>query len=407
MTTPVFSVDGISACVGVKERVAVFPYPERTLLPWGPNAARDNFRFVSDERTGTLLTIYMNHRQGFVYVENFTLKSVCQRQRMTLVFHLGPLFKILEAASGTLDFKAEDVHEALAMVQVIDEFRECQKCGSALPTCSCSLSLSRASNPMDFSTVQNNLELHCGNFQGFQAFYQFTAAAETANAALGSKFFLEFTKDVDSMVRLKDWSISECIAGAKPWALNFAMPKAGESNAEVEEDLFGYFGDLEGIELLNGGDCGGDDVGNMAVILDEMKRKSKSKGSESGRAGEGSTKKEKLMVKASNEELESPKGVADLGTVVKEEEEKGNGSDKKMSEKMAKMQVRREKNRLAAKRSNLCKKLKNEELRRELKVWKKWQIELREKEGKLRLENSDLRRRVAQGEKEGGDDVDV
>ena len=239
--------------------------------------------------------------------------------------------------------------------------------------------------------MKKNLNSHFGAFQGFETLNLYTSGAQIASAELGARFSVSLGTDPKRTRDLIHWAINDRMVAECPGPLR-QLHALGEPEPE---ELFGLFGNLEAdeeeeepIKLYFNDDAESDSNRNESDMVQRRARKVAPMPSE-----------EDTRARTSEEEFHLGRSAPETPTSSKE------SSDGKSSvvlpreqetpqdqEKREKKRIRIEKNRQAARRSNLSKKLKNEQIRDALKAEKERKDVLLEKESRLRLENSQLRK---------------
>lgn len=428
---PAFSADGVSLGVGVKQRTSATPVSMTGgVHSFLGSIVCDHIRYAMDEEEGATLTTRRNHVEGVVYVEIFKLVSPTQRKRIVLVFQEKEFLQVIYR-EGVHD-QPKRLHDALAMIQVINEYRECQACGIALrPSCCCSFELQKSRHPMDFEAVKKNLFSQFGPFQGIETLNMYTRGTQVASAELGCRISVGLNVDKKLAHSLMKWALCDSVVHSTPNAMRHIMPLTFGSTDEAEADMYGYIGDLDDVEgedvvvrkveryaregeaiefYNNASKRAGLSLENY--LHDYIQEKSKqfpnkviTEGSvvadmddslelRDRRSLDGAQRSSRHTGSSTGIETANGAGCAtsDAG---------GNSADRESiagvsKEKLSKMMQRKEKNREAARRSNMNKKVKNDQLRHDLKTTRAAMIALQEREAALRMENSTLRKMVTE-----------
>lgn len=369
-----------------------------------PDPIREHMRFVGDVQSSDYLIVRHRRNSSNLFLELFQPLSATRRRRTILTFDAAHLRAMLLApdnqvstddlarsestasstgatSAGTTSGSAQcdatqspllptmcktnsdgmlqmvsaySLHDALKLIQIIEEGRDCQRCGPLLkPTCECQVQVNSASHPLDPSATSSSLMRLAGAFHGVEVMLAFVQGAGVASAELGSRFTVNFGREKELLKSLVDWGVRDGLCGVGVQARRFALPAAvARASRHKEMKVYGYFGgDLNNLE----------DEDETAVVR--------------GSAGDGGKSGDAMMA------LED----ADTGTG-----DTGTGDSERVRVK-TKAEVRREKNRLSAMRCNREKKIRSDQLKVQLADARKLLQSLTAKEATLRVDNSRLR----------------
>lgn len=361
LLAPTIILGKFIAGVGVKE--SVNPNPTQGNIC-------DHFRYIGNEELKSYLVI-RSVRPSIAYsasvapekmtlVEHFRLWNPLYRKRVTLGLDTNILHNQIKGCKPSPLL----IHKALKMAQVIKEWKECETCGIAQnPTCKC-IPEQQPQGPFDLSNTKSSLLAQLGAWHGIEDMHVAGKGASAFSGALGARFNFRVAFDPQLAKRLTFWAIQDCVSATTPSPTLFILKPKLDRNIQLENDLIGYFGELE------------DDADTKWVK--EIARKQKRTGN------------------ISSPELLSLEGTDQDKTNEDNSNESTETGDVVLDAKAEKAKLRRQKNRDAARKSNHNKKIQNEKIRNELRTQLKNKARLEEIEAGLRAKNSQLRKLVSE-----------
>lgn len=348
-------------------------------------------RFVRDDSRGVLMFYSEKPNTGLTEIECITHRSTRKRSRVCARFHTDTLRQNLQTKSGTL--VPEELTDALKYLSVFSERRMCPVCVSGgVAECACVLPFKRPSHPLDFRNERSNMALHTGLYEGGCSVRLFSDMHPCVIANLVTHTVITGSLDKDVIARLNRYAVQDRLAMLKTSPTAGILSLGEPTCAEVSDSSVNAHNVTE-IEVwdkvLEGAGTG--------LVPNAPPLNSLALG-------------ESLMIATPNviAPWDEPRGdVRSFGTELsfREDEVSGTGSGgeskvdygKRIAETRVvqgmvdKAERRRQRNREAAAKSNLKRKIRNETLRKNLKEVCKRAEELRERERVLRAENVRLR----------------
>lgn len=371
---PAFSNGSITVGVGTKRKKITTKGALPEVWPYGDGEIKEHLRWVGDSSNGFHLVMRDHAESPFFQMEIFTFTALTRRRRSVFTFHKDKLTAVMSESFDDPQF-IHKVHGCLAMIQVINESKDCQKCGVMLyPKCRCPLPTEDNTNPLDMQAMCTSMLSHFGSFQGVQEFYICTNSARVASAEMGSRFIVNLEENAEAVKQHFAWAINDRMNQLKPTPKHVLMSKY------EKEQLFGYM-----VENLDD-----DDEHRLVRKVPQIKNVE----------DEGDAASEENAGSEDDTCHTTPTLEKNTSNSGQEERRKGKDDLGVSEERVKKMQIRREKNREAARKSNQKKKLLNDQLKAGLKESLSYMEELQVNEAELRVENSKLRRLAAESAQE-------
>lgn len=420
---PSFSVSTISVGFGVQECNAM-SY-EAWAAFGGRSAQRfSHFRYVRDDANAILFIVHPDSENNQIKMEVMAQSSANKRRRTYAVFDRDALQAALHTERGILHPDA--VLPALTMLNTVSENRECPLCPAGT-ACKCKLEMRRPSHPLDFCSLGDNMTTFLGAYEGLSQSSLLSGGTSVLSAKVGSRIRVEGGVDDALMQRLCRWAITDLVKDVKQTP-RLDLITTGEQTQETAQGavldpidlaLTGLDQCLDmdfGLDVGPGSTVGltvGTAVAEKPVTLDEIVQ-----GSSSCSSGTGI-----IIADTLEDEQEVEKG-KEIGGVEDEQvlelvnritggmgESRSGGrvegagrtvfiapkttmleKDKALGEKEQRMLMRKQRNREAAQRSNMKRKMRNDGLKLALKETHERVRELRAREVLLREENLRLRK---------------
>lgn len=215
----------------------------------------------------------------YIFVETFEFQSRTRRTRTNFIFHakefrritMPPVVpnesfqnkvSIVDSGNGTdgdIPPKAEDLQTALALVQIIVEHCACQNC--AFQThCSCGpRKVTPSSHAFDARAFRESVGRQDGIFRGIEVFNQCNIGAQILSAKLGVEHRGHTGRDKRIISRCVDWAIGDILMNKTLRIIPSALEtqKINAPNGDLKSFdgcdndthmTYGYFGDLHTLD---------------------------------------------------------------------------------------------------------------------------------------------------------------
>lgn len=324
-----------------------------------------SFRFAYCASRRMLLEVYDLASQGSVVLSYTCSESTTASRSFKARFHRQQLLAIVRQEQTAFYFA--EVFCALQSFQDELQHGPCRLCGTpATAPCECRQELPLPAHPFEHGRFRKAMELGLGDFEGVAHKIFFDGGEERWDTMLGSRTSVGKLQDEDAVRRMEEWATAEYVrAKASEHAL------MGQGSAEV------------------GGVGAGETRVLPAIDVELLAGEAEADQREAGGA---------LMRLASHEIGCSSEQQASDGADA--EGLGGSGEDNwpsPMGEKEVKAEIRKQKNRESALRSNRRKKALRDALELELKNCQDHVERLRRRETQLRHENLRLRRSFLDG----------
>lgn len=419
-SVPAFSVGAITVGFCTQEPAKDASSAAINHMPIGSERVRCN-RYVRDDEKGVFLMLAENSKTGVTEIDCMSHRSARKRTRILARFDTVKLRKNLKSARGILH--PSDISGSLSYLSVAHERRKCPLCGATdNGECGCVLPFKRPMHPLDFRNERRNMSLHTGRYEGESVVRLFDNMKPFIITSLGTKSVIKGSVDRNVISRLNKYAVQDRMAklGTNPFA--WLMPglsslpgmNSAVSSSMESIDFGNILNDLGNNRLLPTPEAGflqtADKMGGfneldgneMDLMIDGMSR-NELNGSGMGFLGlggvEAAGQETREVVAVPEEEAVDDDGVDfgdecidDDGDADMRVQKKRRVGLAEMDEKERKAELRRERNRMAAAKSNIKRKKRNEILRRDLKEVNERASELRAAEKRLRQENVRLRR---------------
>lgn len=414
LSIPAFTVDSItvggsmervvSQCTGIYQDTPVNSFP----------------RFAFDNATGELLSVSHDEEKGTTEIQHMILSSAVRSANTAVVLRTDKLRQIVRS-NGEIDVRA--LPKALFMYSELKMERFCPFCrASPNSACGCMPRLNRLKNPMDFGTFCKNFATNCGSFSGVNSrmtlFHEGQGVSSGGMLSVFSVTPVEDAKEVADMSqlaitnRLARLSIqpsklcmpaidtppsthtssrdgSNCTSTTQPDICFDNAPQSLGTTVAVGEAVAGVSAPDDFLDQLlqddnpsnNGIDMQGLDIqrvetnpqaANAELRLQRTVETILPKGNDIANlfASQDTTPGEQIKVAPIDSEVA------------------------KQQERERRKELRVQRNRESAARSNLRKKLAHAQLASNLKAERQRLVELQEIESRLRDENNMLRKSV-------------
>lgn len=369
-------------------------------------------RYVRDDEKGVFLMFAENCETGMTEVDCMSHRSPRKRSRVCARFHTKTLRTQLRSSKGVLH--PEELSNSLSYLSVATERRACPLCqADGNSKCGCVLPFRRPAHPLDFRNERWNMRLHTGLYEGGSTIQLFSSALPFVVTALSTRTIIKGSVDPCVIARLNKFAVQDRMSLLK--VSPFGHVGCGE-NTECEdaEGEVGHDRELAESMLQEPMGFSGQSFSSLS-LGDVLAVGSTPMAGTPVKAGPNlldtmSTwvgSDQSLGTESSNKAImdEEEEGVIDLeaitgtgtGTDTRQSGSTGTtsrqtGTANGVAEGMVdKAERRRQRNREAAAKSNVKRKIRNETLRRNLKEVNEKAEYLRGVEKKLREENVRLR----------------
>lgn len=204
---PLFISDHTTLGVGVVDAT------ESTDVPWridqAPSqAVRSNFRFVRDAHTRTLLIAYDRPASNCCVIMTSRLETSTRFNTCTSLFQRKLLADSVLHQDGKLQL--EHLSPALMMFQSSNHRRNCVVCSSSNALeCSCELRLQSPAHPLDSEFFHNEMLQHLSVSEGVTERVNFMLTGSAQRESVGSWISMIGVMDQSISQRLKAWSTTE------------------------------------------------------------------------------------------------------------------------------------------------------------------------------------------------------
>ena len=412
-SVPAFSVGGITVGFCTQEPASDASKSALSQLPMGSESVQCN-RYVRDDDKGVFLMLATNSKTGTTEIDCISHRSTRKRTRILARFDSESLRQNLKTSRGVLHPK--DVSKALSYLSVAVERRRCPICGvEDTGECGCVLPFKRPSHPLDFRNERRNMSLHTGKYGGGSTVRLFSNSTAFIVTELCTKSVIKGSVDRDVIQRLNRYAVQDRMSKLKvnPFAWMMPMMPSVQNAAymnhgqpmkmdwmsmspilsDVNTDMYEIFGRTEwdsssgysseyGLYGSNSGNVNNTNSNN------NMNNNINNSGAIMGlipTSGCGTLAEMELDGghEGSGEGSNSDGKEEDGGRIGVRFEE--------LSAKEQKAELRKQRNRQAAAKSNLKRKVRNERLRKDLKEVHARATMLRATEKRLREENVRLR----------------
>eukprot|EP00177_Eucheuma_denticulatum_P004051 GFKZ01007324.1.p1 GENE.GFKZ01007324.1~~GFKZ01007324.1.p1 ORF type:complete len:541 (+),score=48.63 GFKZ01007324.1:139-1623(+) len=373
---PAFSVGAITLGFATLEPTPTNGLPA-CLNPLSTTPRVQCNRYVRDDDKGIFLMFSDNPHTGLTEIDCITHCSTRQRRRVCARFHTASLRSRLCTPRGVLH--PQDVVTALSYLSVATERRACLVCcKSDESECGCRLPFVRPAHPLDFRNERRNMRLHTGLYEGGSTVRLFSSALPFVITSLTTRSVIKGSLDREVIGRLNRFAVQDRMGRLRVSPFGGVVGLGGEET--VMDPFTMQTPSLSGWSFRDG-------VGGLKDAVSLLV------GSDESRESELSVKGGvKVGDDAGNEDMEVCEE-RDAGGDGSQQSDKGAGVAGGMVDKAER---RRQRNREAAAKSNLKRKIRNETLRRNLKQAKDEVEALTAREKQLREENVKLRGLAAQ-----------
>lgn len=366
---PALTVEAVTAGFGVMHSVfrvgssgSIPPSPSST----GCKTIRTHFRFVHDAATDTLLEVYDLEDQHSVVISYARTVSATESRSFKARFHRGRLLAIVRQEQTAFYF--DKVVDALQWFQTELQSRECPVC--VVAGCSCERNLPAPSHPFDHGHFKRSMKHNLGTFEGVANKFRFADGTPTKFTKLGSRTSAHAIDNPVLMRTLTSWATASDHTATPPQQPMDPPMSAAFSHAELQEN--------------DSPSPGSNLIFPETHVMSPMQLLA-----DAPEVGSSLLTPAAAEFEALHQQLGpvSPQLSAHVGDA--------SGQDavrNQMSEKEQKTEIRKQKNRESALRSNRKKKAIRDALELELNDLKEHEERLRVRENVLREENLRLRR---------------
>lgn len=430
-SVPAFSVDGITLgfCTSRPVRRTDPSRDDATTACFATHSHPHYSRFVRDDMHAVMLTVTQNAPADLVEIDCVTHRSTRDRIRVSARFCASALLPALRAARASSVLQA-----SLRWLSVAVERRPCPICARQT-LCSCPLPVHRPAHPLDFRHERANMTLHAGAFYGSASVRVFVGDGHAVHPcradALRTRVVIQGCDDAAVVRLLCSIAVRERLSTLRVHPLATTMSAAA---ALPTEDVSAMLANKAGVGTiispwliasanspLHDPDRAnanlipsrrqGDSLDSLFAAVDAERESGVRAISNAktdlgvhadvgiGRAMNagmnvvgGKTAKMGYAEQINRGNVE----VYDYGEIGDENEDEdadvdGGGDGVGDEGRLLRAEVRKQRNRVAAAKSNLKRKIRNQNLRRDLADVQQRAKDLQEVEKKLRSENVRLR----------------
>ncbi|KAI0567779.1 Basic-leucine zipper [Gracilaria domingensis] len=415
--TPAFTCNSITFGIGV-ENAIYFPAPAWNFPEACVNAVGE-CRFVKNDQEGYMIIVAC-YQTECVRIEYVKTLSPTSQIRCVIGTKL-PLFRSA-TKGGSCNMDA--VFPTLLLLHTSYETRDCPYCASEHSKCNCLLQIAKPRHPLDHASFVTNMSTRLGTFYGASHVSMYREGMGMCMGAVGTRFKSQQCADEDLIESLRNLVISRHALIQDPRSILTSSEDSSPSDMQMVDSAHAKGGQADPQQQQS--------VNQLVADPDSL---SDDFNFDASKLLEVSSVPSELNTVLNTIELPHEAGhiqdvsqmnrlvpVADNGTVVgsseKSSSETGNadgqqalpnGRDSATDEttqsqvvspgsrdndsviRRLKAELRREKNRAAAQRSNMRKKALNDTLKHNLKTVREKVDLLRSKEMLLREENLRLR----------------
>lgn len=392
----------------------------------------EHFRFVRDDASSTMLTIMQGKSQDVIRLQLFDNMTNAERFRAYVTLRRSAFLRRLHAQVIPDLVQAAQTCVLYCMATV--ESRPCESCtgtwdgGSNADNyggqskCDCVVATQVPKHSLDFGGTLTSMRSHTGAYYGIANAHYCANGKQVLMATVASRFNVEGGADPALIQWFTKWAIADILKNAKEDPMKFVLPLAKALNgsffanfpnqshhpqsieAEDNHDVLNHINMTHTTEISNGNDNMHymDDVGDDNVECDDdvdiddihiMNSNAMTSSSEEHNLLKRQQKQHQTveigLVSPSTDEAH----VADDQQKELSNQARNTKTHKDL-ERHRRIELRKQRNREAAQRSNLRRKLKNDTLKRELNEINAKAIELRARELALREENLRLRSKL-------------
>lgn len=205
-SVPAFSVGGVTIGFATQERASDASHA--ALNTSVPIERVSCARYVRDDDRGVFLLLSENDATGVTEVDCMSHRSTRRRTRVVARFHTDTLHRNLRSSKGVLH--PDDLAEALSYLNVSYERRACPMCKMAdSGECGCVLPFKRPAHPLDFRNEQRNMRLHTGLYQGVCTVRLFNAALPFVITNLSTRAIIKGSLDKRVISRLNRYAVQD------------------------------------------------------------------------------------------------------------------------------------------------------------------------------------------------------
>lgn len=435
---PVFQVNNLSFGFAVHE--ALYTPMKHWVGPETEPLMRFHSRFVRDDATQTL--VFVLNIPGFDVVQlNYTrLVSTTSQTQVIARFH----YEMFDQVIHDDNVSKADIIDCLQLLISGQEYRDCPTCSSPPQFCLCELRVTKAKHPYDMSAFHSNMGTRLGCFNGISRVAVYENKRVVFSGVQKSKIVNRAGVDLDLIESLRKWSLCSVQPEDNPredfllldrHTADETGPQADTMDAEWSELLFGAStgrGNVGGCFDATRASFDNDEMTSALAFMEDVLQntddvqtgqpkespphESHITSQEDNRSAADTTvvgASHFATVHTSETEFQllgtdnqvgsvqpsknggSKNSVGEAGTSSNGANSTNDNSDKELVKKLM-AELRRERNRASAQRSNLRKKADQDAKKLEIKSNREKGVLLRSREKALREENVRLRKKLMQ-----------
>lgn len=203
MLVPAFSVDNFSL------GFAVYDHLYRHITDWDKPvhqpqqaSAKVQARFVMDDDTGSFMNIFEVPQADFLRIELTHAFTPTYQIRSTLRFNRTKFRALLKAGN----FHRYGILDALESLQTMYEYRACPLCSSNHGGCMCRLPIIKSRHAFDHDAFKQNVSLWFGTFTGIANRAIYAGGQHKRAASMGCRLKIGHEVDMRMISAIQEWA---------------------------------------------------------------------------------------------------------------------------------------------------------------------------------------------------------
>lgn len=411
LMAPVFSTENLNFGFGVHEHIFNPADFWHTLNPG--IFGRSLSRFVRDDSSGIMVVVIDFPEVDIIQVDYTQLVNTTGQIHALARFRRRQLQNIYE--SGI--FNLSSLTRAMESMEAAYQVRDCPRCGarpehnSKQQPCRCDIPRAFPKHPFDMSSFYWNMERRLGTFQGLARVNILENGRRVHGVSCGNRITITGGVDPGLIERLRKWAI--CSSALPEDPLQSFLPQnefrhvhpllqgPGELATQIQPDIqmdlpfLDVDEDWYGIPSSNQLQAPLEIIEDILISTDQTQNERQTpryEGNEE-RTKEGTDVSEGTQTAAPGRSTTEGRTSSSESPATSTNPSKSDGDDREEVKKL-RAELRRERNRASAQRSNLKKKAEHDARKLEIRTNKEKAGLLRERELALRQENMKLRQQL-------------
>eukprot|EP00178_Gracilaria_changii_P025475 TRINITY_DN78482_c0_g1_i1.p1 TRINITY_DN78482_c0_g1~~TRINITY_DN78482_c0_g1_i1.p1 ORF type:complete len:527 (+),score=57.52 TRINITY_DN78482_c0_g1_i1:369-1949(+) len=413
--TPVFTCNSITFGIGV-ENAVYYPAPAWN-FPQAVCNAVGECRFVKNDEEGYMLIVAC-YETECIRIEYIKTLSATSQVRCVIGTKL-PLFRSATKGGASVDA----VFPTLLILQTSYENRDCPYCASPHSKCDCSLQIAKPRHALDHASFTANMSSRLGTFYGVSHVSMYREGMGMCMGAVGTRFCAQRSAEEGLIESLRTLAISRHALIQEPQSLlpniddyiptdmqfiddvlpkdnHDSMQQSQADNQMATSPVLPAHGlGFEQFNLLEIPSTSSQQEATSKIFtLSDGTPQIEDNSQTSPLVPVEQDDSSALVISrpshdnsSNTEDVSQPQGLSNKNNSSSGITPEGSSSSEKDMIRRLKAELRREKNRAAAQRSNMKKKALNDSLKHNLKAAREKIDLLRSKEMLLREENLRLR----------------